>query len=137
MRSDCPLNFGLELFGDKWSLLIIRDLMFFGKRYYNEFLSSRECISTSVLATRLDQLVDEGIIGFTHDPSHKQKIRYHLTQKGIDLAPVIIEIGLWSDKYAKGLNPGRDVIIGAARKNRTVGVKALKERLRKEHMENI
>lgn len=137
MRSDCPLNFGLELFGDKWSLLILRDLMFFGKRYYNEFLSSRECISTSVLATRLDQLVDEGIIAFTSDPSHKQKIRYHLTQKGIDLAPVIIEIGLWSDKYATGLNPGRGIIIGEAKKNRNIGIRSLKARLRREHLENV
>ncbi len=134
MRSDCPLNFGLEVFGDKWSLLIIRDLMFFGKRYYNEFLTSAECISTNVLAERLTMLEKEKIIKKTKDPSHKQKLLYSLTEKGIDLAPVIINIGLWSEKYAKKLNPERDVILGAARKNYAQGLAQLKKRLYEEHV---
>lgn len=134
MRSDCPLNFGLEIFGDKWSLLIIRDLMFFGKRYYNEFLASAECISTNILAERLAMLEKEKIIKKQKDRSHKQKLLYILTQKGIDLAPVIINIGLWSEKYAKGLNPGREVIIGAAMKNYTKGIAQLKKKLYREHL---
>ena len=134
MRSDCPLNFGLEIFGDRWSLLIIRDLMFFGKRYYNEFLLSAEEISTNILADRLTMLEKEKIIRKSRDKDHKQKLMYNLTQKGIDLVPVIIEIGLWSEKYASRLNAGRDVILGEARRNREKGVKLIRERLKKQHL---
>jgi DNA-binding HxlR family transcriptional regulator len=134
MRSDCPLNFGLEIFGDKWSLLIIRDLMFFGKRYYNEFLSSAECISTNILAERLTMLEKEKIIKKAKDPLHKQKLIYSLTEKGIDLAPVIINIGLWSEKYAKKLNPGRDIILGSARNNYEKGLAQLRKKLAGEHL---
>lgn len=134
MRSDCPLNFGLEIFGDKWSLLIIRDLMFFGKRYYNEFLSSAECISTNILAERLTMLEKEKIIKKHKDPAHKQKVLYSLTEKGIDLAPVIINIGLWSEKYAKKLNPGRDIILGSARNNYEKGLAQLRKKLSEEHL---
>jgi len=135
MRSDCPLNFGLEIFGDKWSLLIIRDLMFFGKRYFGEFLTSEECISTNILAERLAMLEKEKIIKKEKDPSHKQKLIYRLTEKGIDLAPVIISIGLWSEKYAKRLSPGRGVILGGAMKNYTKEIAQLKKRLHAEHIE--
>ncbi len=134
MRSDCPLNFGLEIFGDRWSLLIIRDLMFFGKRYYNEFLSSAECISTNILAERLAMLEKEKIIKKEKDKSHKQKLLYSLTEKGIDLAPVIINIGLWSEKYARQLNEGRDIILGSARKNYARGMDQLKKKLYEEHI---
>lgn len=134
MRSDCPLNFGLEIFGDKWSLLIIRDLMFFGKRYYNEFLASAESISTNILAERLIMLEKEKIIKKEKDKSHKQKLLYSLTEKGIDLAPVIINIGLWSEKYAKSLNPAKDIILGAATKNYDRGIAQLKKKLHQEHI---
>ncbi len=134
MRSDCPLNFGLEIFGDKWSLLIIRDLMFFGKRYYNEFMMSEEEISTNILADRLAMLEKEKIIHKKKDKTHKQRLVYHLTQKGIDLVPVIIEIGLWSEKYARNLNPGRDIILGDAKKSRVKGVELVKKRLYQQHI---
>lgn len=134
MRSDCPLNFGLELFGDKWTLLIIRDLMFFGKRYYNELLKSAEGISTNILADRLAHLEQEKIIRKDHDPRHKQKIRYSLTQKGIDLTPVIIAIGLWSEKYEKHLNPNRGIILGEARKNRQRAIRQIQARLKSSHL---
>jgi DNA-binding HxlR family transcriptional regulator len=101
MRSDCPLNFGLEIFGDKWTLLIVRDLLFFGKRYYNEILSSDEGISTNILADRLLMLEQEKIIKKTKDKEHKQKVVYSLTEKGADLLPVILSIGEWSGKYSK------------------------------------
>jgi len=133
MRSDCPLNFGLELFGDRWSLLIIRDLMFFGKRYYNEFLSSAEGISTNILADRLAMLEETGIVRRTKDETHRQKWLYSLTEKGIDLLPVIIDIGLWSDKYAKNLNPGRDFIFGKA-KSRQASIRKWRSRISKEHL---
>lgn len=134
LRSDCLLNYGLEIFGDRWSLLIIRDLMFFGKRYYNEFIASTEGISTSVLAARLEFLEKENIICAVSDPSHKQKIRYCLTEKGIDLLPVIIEIGFWSDKHAKGLNPETRKILDVARKDKAAGIRMLKRKLREEHL---
>lgn len=134
MRSDCPLNYGLEIFGDKWTLLIIRDLMFFGKQHYNEFLTSAEGISTTVLANRLDLLEEHKIIKKSKDKEHKQKIVYSLTQKGIDLVPVILGIGLWSDKYAKKLNPGRDIIIGEAKKDHMKGIDSLKKRLSDTHL---
>jgi len=135
MRSDCPLNFGLELFGDKWSLLIIRDLMFFGKRHYNEFLTSAEGISTNILADRLAMLEKEKIIKKEKDSQHKQRYVYSLTEKGIDLLPIILSIGLWSDKYATiKLNPQRDVIIGGAKKKSMAKeVAYLKKKMLSEH----
>ena len=99
MRSDCPLNYGIEIFGDKWTLLIIRDLLLFNKRYYNEFLSSEEGISTNILADRLNHLEREGLIIMEKDLEHKQKKIYKPTQKGIDLMPVLFEIGQWSKRH--------------------------------------
>lgn len=100
-KSDCPINFGLEIFGDRWTFLIVRDLMFKGKRYYGEFVQSEEKIATNLLADRLSMLEREGIIKKFKDENHKQKIVYKLTQKGIDLMPVLVEIILWSAKYDK------------------------------------
>ena len=135
MRSNCPLNYGVEIFGDKWTLLIIRDLMFFGKRSYNEFLQSEEGIATNILADRLSMLEKEKIIQKKKDPEHKQKNIYHLTEKGIDLLPIIITIGLWSDKYAHiALNRNRDEIIGEAKRDYKRGIEKGKKRLKDEHL---
>ncbi|XZF16579.1 winged helix-turn-helix transcriptional regulator [Chitinophagaceae bacterium MMS25-I14] len=134
MRSGCPLNYGLEIFGDKWSLLIIRDLMFFGKHTYNQFLSSEEGISTTVLADRLHMLEQEGIIIKHADTGHKQKILYSLTEKGIDLLPLMLEIGLWSDKYGSDLQENRDFIIGIAKINRSMGVRKWRTKICREHL---
>ncbi|MCR6671228.1 helix-turn-helix domain-containing protein [Devosia ginsengisoli] len=98
-RSGCPINLGLEIFGDKWSLLIIRDMMFAGKRHYREFLASDEGISSNILADRLAMLVDAGILSKADDPNHRLKAIYSLTEKGIDLLPVIAQISRWSRKY--------------------------------------
>jgi DNA-binding HxlR family transcriptional regulator len=98
-KSDCPINFALEIFGDKWTFLIVRDLMFKGKHFYGEFLLSEEKIATNILADRLSLLESNGIVSKSSDPSHKQKIMYRLTQKGIDLVPVLVEVIMWSDKY--------------------------------------
>jgi DNA-binding HxlR family transcriptional regulator len=134
MRSDCPLNFALEVFGDKWTLLIIRDMMFFRKRYYGEFLESAEGISTNILASRLNTLEEEGFITKKKSTEHKQKFIYSLTQKAIDLVPIILAMGLWSEQYGKKLNPHRDIIIGEAKKNYTKGVQVVKKRLQHEHL---
>src|SRR5881275_146104 len=135
MRSDCPLNCWVELLGDKWSLLIIRDLIFFDKHYYNEFLSSTEGISTNILADRLTMLEKDGFIWKDQDQQHKQKIIYRLTEKGIDLLPVIIEIGLWSDKYAVD-TPAfkKEMILGSVKKNRSKALQAMKKKLFNLHI---
>lgn len=98
-RSHCPQYLGLEVFGDKWTLLIIRDMMIDGKRHFREFLQSEEKIASNILASRLEALEAEGIIYKGADPSHKQKIVYSLTEKGIDLFPILIEIARWSIKH--------------------------------------
>ncbi len=98
-RSLCPINFALEEFGDIWSLLIVRDILFFDKTTYGEFLSSGERISTNILAARLSRLLDKGILTKTTDESDKRKDRYRLTQKGLDLYPVMLQMILWSAKY--------------------------------------
>ena len=134
MRSDCPLNYGIEIFGDKWTLLIIRDLMFFEKRYFNELLSSAEGIATNLLADRLAMLEKEKIIRKEKDSQHKQKIIYSLSPKGIDLVPIILSIGLWSEKYATiQLNPNRDIILGEAKKSLMKGIEKKRKKLLKEH----
>jgi len=89
----------LDILGDKWSLLVIRDMALYGKTSYGEFLSSNEKISTNILADRLSLLENEGIITKKTHPDNKAKFLYGLTQKGIDLLPVLLEIVIWSDKY--------------------------------------
>jgi DNA-binding HxlR family transcriptional regulator len=106
-RSDCPINFALELFGDRWTFLIVRDLMFKGKHYYKEFLEAEEGIATNILADKLSALQEAGIISKTVDPSHRSKQIYKLTKKGIDLVPILVEVIMWSSKYDK--DTGTDV----------------------------
>lgn len=98
-RSDCPISCSLEMWGDKWSLLIIRDLMLKKECTYGDFLKADEKIATNILATRLQNLLDNEIIDKKDHPDSKLKILYFLTQKGIDLIPVIVEINLWGDQY--------------------------------------
>lgn len=98
-RSDCPISCSLEMWGDKWSLLIIRDLMLKKECTYGDFLKADEKIATNILAARLQNLLDNGIIDKKGHPDSKLKILYFLTQKGIDLIPVIVEINLWGEQY--------------------------------------
>lgn len=99
MKSNCPVNYGLEHFGDKWCLLILRDLIFRNKRHYNDFLESNEKISTRVLRDKLLLLQEGGIITKGPDLVKKSRIRYSLTEKGIALAPLLIELVLWSVQF--------------------------------------
>lgn len=98
-RSRCPINMSVEVFGDRWTLLIIRDMMFGGKRHFRELQRSEEHISSNILADRLARLVEAGIITKRDDPSHKQKAIYSLTEQGIDLLPVLAQIGAWGVKH--------------------------------------
>ena len=100
-KSDCPINFALEVFGDRWTFLIVRDLMFKGKHYYGEFLQMEEKIATNILADRLSLLEEAGIVSRTIDETHNSKIIYKLTEKGIDMLPVLTEVILWSAKHDK------------------------------------
>lgn len=95
-RSGCPLNASVEMLGDRWSLLIIRDMMLREFRSYKEFMQCYEGIATNILADRLRKLMDYGIIASEPDPSDGRKLTYFLTAKGIDLAPVLTEMVLWA-----------------------------------------
>ena len=98
-RSLCPINLSLEIFGDRWTLLILRDMIFGGKRHFREMLQSEEGISFNILSNRLEMLLREGIVTRAGDPRHKQKVIYSLTEKGIALLPVFVHIGAWGRKY--------------------------------------
>ena len=98
-RSDCPIANALDLLGDKWTLLIVRDMLFRQKRYYGEFLQSREGISTNILADRLARLEHGGILTKQQNKENKTRYIYTLTEKGLDLLPMVAEISLWSLHY--------------------------------------
>jgi len=99
-RSGCPINLTLEVVGDKWSLLIIRDIMFGNRRHYRDLLTkSDEGISSNILADRLKMLLEQGIITREDDPSHKQKGIYSLTEQGIELLPILAQMSAWGFKY--------------------------------------
>ncbi|PKM31087.1 MAG: transcriptional regulator [Gammaproteobacteria bacterium HGW-Gammaproteobacteria-11] len=98
-RSHCPINYALESFGDKWTLLIIRDLMFKAKQSYGDFLSSDEKISTNILADRLKRLEALEIVAKGVNDTNRAKVIYSLTPKGRDLLPIMLEITQWSGKY--------------------------------------
>jgi DNA-binding HxlR family transcriptional regulator len=99
VRSHCAVNYGVEVFGDKWSLLIIRDIVFAGKKTYGEFLKSEEGIATNVLASRLAFLEEQGILAKSPSPADGRKDFYTLTEKGLDLVPILLSIVLFSAKH--------------------------------------
>src|ERR1700688_4302617 len=111
-RSECPLNASVEMLGDRWSLLIIRDMMLRGFRNYKEFMECYEGIATNILADRLSKLVANGIITAEQDPDDGRKLNYVLTAKGIDLAPVLTEMVLWAGKNENTGNKRRIEQIG-------------------------
>jgi DNA-binding HxlR family transcriptional regulator len=99
-RSGCPINLTLEVVGDKWSLLIIRDMIFGNRRHFRELLTkSEEGIASNILADRLKRLVEQGIISKADDPTHKQKSIYSLTAQGIELLPILAQMSVWGRKY--------------------------------------
>jgi DNA-binding HxlR family transcriptional regulator len=98
-RSGCPLNASVEMLGDRWSLLILRDMMLRGYETFNEFLHSDEKIATNILTDRLRRLESYGIVETHRDPADGRKMIYDLTPKGIDLAPVLTEMVLWAARH--------------------------------------
>lgn len=132
-KSRCPVNLSLEIVGDRWTLLIIRDMMFAGKKHFREFLQSDEGISSRTLAERLQTLRDEGIVTRHDDPNHKLKAVYRLTQAGIDLLPLLASLGDWGNRYRRA-----DPKLGAIAKELTAGgakaVARMKRELASEHL---
>ena len=99
-RSGCPINLTLEVVGDKWSLIVLRDMMFGNRRHFRELLTqSQEGIASNILADRLKRLLEDGLITKADDPSHKQKAIYSLTEMAIELLPVFAQIGAWGRKW--------------------------------------
>lgn len=125
-RSRCPINLALETFGDTWSLLIVRDMMLWGKNTYGEFQESGEDISPSVLADRLDHLVEKGILSKQPAEEDKRKMVYSLTNKGLELIPIVYELVNWGVNQhedplippvcMKALDEDRETVIEAWRK---------------------
>ena len=100
-RSDCPISVALETFGDRWSLLIVRDIVYFGKKSYGDFLASEERIATNILASRLKQLVAAGLL--TRDDARRgQRAAYSLTEAGIQVLPVMVALGNWGLAHREG-----------------------------------
>lgn len=97
--SGCPITFALDTFGDRWSLLIIREIMLKGNKTYSDFLASDEGIATNILVDRLKHLEAEGIITKNRDPDNRRSFIYALTEKGLALMPIILEIVIWSGAY--------------------------------------
>lgn len=98
-RSGCPVSISLERFGDRWSILVIRDLMVRGLRTFKEFQESGEGIATNILADRLKKLEAAGIISAEVEHSDGRRVNYRLTEKGIDLAPVLLELLIWGARH--------------------------------------
>lgn len=107
MRSACPINFTLSIFGDKWSLLIVRDMLFAGKRTFSDFLNSDEAIARNILAARLISLEEAGVITKQPNPADSRSNVYLLTSKGEDAARLLVEMAAWGNKY----NSQTDAII--------------------------
>ena len=128
-RSACPISYALDFIGDKWSLLVIRDLMFVGKRQFGEFLQSDERIATNILADRLARLEAAGIIHGAPHPESRAKRVYVLTERGLDLAPVMLELVVWGARhdtktgapkeFVRRVLANRDAVVGEIRKKHT------------------
>lgn len=109
-QSGCLVAFGVDVFGDRWTLLVIRDMLLYGKKTYSEFLEAEENIATNILADRLKLLESEGVVEKSRDPENRRSYIYSLTDKGYALAPVILEIISWSAKYLRLNSVRKDLL---------------------------
>lgn len=101
-RSGCPINLALEVLGDRWSLIVIRDIMFGNRRHFRELLTrSQEGIASNIMAARLKRLVEAGLLSRSDDPAHRQKGIYSLTEKAIQLVPVLVQLGAWGRRHLR------------------------------------
>lgn len=138
LRSHCPVNFGLEAFGDRWALLILRDIVFRGKRTYGEFLKSEEAFATNILASRLEKLIEARILLRVKDETDGRKDIFSLTEKGLDLIPLLFEMVLWSAKYDNHSEANRILpLVELIRKdNRKISQKVIEQVKRGEAIVN-
>ncbi len=104
-NSKCPVNVAVEVLGDPWSILVVRDIVFYGKRTFGEFLNGDEQITTSVLTDRLATLTREGILTKSQSPADRRKEHYALTRKGLALIPVLVELANWGVTYGSDVTP--------------------------------
>ena len=128
-RSDCPINYALQTFGDAWSLLIVRDLMFTERRTYTDFLNAEEGMATNILATRLEQLQTAGLI---RKRGEGRGAAYGLTAKGLDLLPAMLELIAWSGKHDPRTAAPKE-FLSNIRRDRAGLITELRERLRREY----
>jgi len=129
MRSDCPISCTLDLLGDKWSLLIMRDLLFFETNSFGEFLLSDEKIARNILSDRLNDLTERGFIIREVSPQNKSKFLYYPTEKAIDLVPLLLQLAAWSEKHTSSCRPKTEV--AAFRNSKGKAMNKLKMRMRK------
>jgi DNA-binding HxlR family transcriptional regulator len=127
-RSGCPISIALETLGDAWSLLIVRDLMFKERQTYNEFLQGGESIASNILADRLRKLEAAGIVEKQRDSSDARRFVYRLSAKGIDLAPVLVELVVWSARHEQTDAPL--AVVRAMRTDREAFIAGVRERWR-------
>lgn len=111
----CPVSFALDTFGDRWSLLVVRDIVLKGHKTFGQFLASNKGFATNVLADRLKQLEAAGILRKSRDPENRRKVNYALTEKGRDLLPVILEMIRWSAKYDPNTLARKHIVEGTQR----------------------
>jgi len=129
LRSSCPINYAVEIFGDQWTLLIIRDLMLNGKHNFGEFRESDEKIASNILTDRLKKLEERDLVIKQVDPANGRKLIYRLTDKGIDLAPLLIEMTLWSRRHGVPVNTEVAQFADLADKNRGLLISNIKSKL--------
>jgi DNA-binding HxlR family transcriptional regulator len=129
-RSDCPISCSLDIWGDKWSLLIIRNIMFHNMHRYGEFLQAPEKIATNILADRLVSLEHAGLISKEEHPESKAKFFYTLTRKGVDLLPVMVEISIWGNKYFT-ISPEAKALVKRAKHGRKEFLHSLSAQFKK------
>lgn len=109
-QSGCLIAYGLDIFGDRWTLLIIRDMILYGKRTYSDFIAADEKIATNILAARLKLLEDEGIVTKSRDRDNRRSFIYTLTDKGLGLTSVVLEIARWSGDYLRQNKNQKDLV---------------------------
>ncbi len=104
-RCNCPFTSAIDILGDKWMLVIIKQMLLEDKETFKDFTDSDEAIATNILSTKLKQLEELGLVTRSKLPTNKKSVYYHLTNKALDLIPLILELGIWSDKHLRDLNP--------------------------------
>ena len=129
-QSGCGVAYGLDVFGDKWTLVVVRDMILLCKRHFNELLASPEKMASNILADRLKRLEEECVVTKTQDPENESKFVYELTPKGKELIPLILEVLLWGSKHAP--NPTAPAeLVRWVKKDRDGVTKAILECLKK------